>query len=126
MLGVAQTRIFLRGLPIRGTPAAMELPYLVNAIVPTEKITTYLLNAGHEEGGAKANFFMHFGFSLDDWQTLADALLAHAAQYNVVKHQSTPLAHAMSSKARYQRHQGVCRASVWYGLYLTIRWNHGS
>lgn len=39
---------------------------------------TYLLATNHAEGGFEAVVFMSFGFTVDDWRTLADALLVHA------------------------------------------------
>lgn len=45
--------------------------------VPQPKITEYLLNRDHEVGGPKAAFFERFGFSPDQWEAMATALLAH-------------------------------------------------
>ena len=42
------------------------------------KITAYLLNADHPEGGSKAKFFIARGFSLDDEKTFVEALMGHA------------------------------------------------
>ncbi|MCI0712656.1 MAG: hypothetical protein L0154_21045 [Chloroflexi bacterium] len=67
----------------------MKLPGLEQAIVPEAKITEYLLNLEHEEGGAKAIFFIHFGFSMAQWKELARALLEHAHTHEVVKHEAT-------------------------------------
>lgn len=63
----------------------MKLPYLENAYVPEAKIVNYLLNLEHKQGGKdKAGFFMRFGFTMERWDVLAQALLAHAAAYEVV------------------------------------------
>jgi hypothetical protein len=62
----------------------MKLPHLKNAYVPEAKIVKYLLNVEHEQGGKdKAAFFMRFGFTIDAWELLAQALLAHAATHDV-------------------------------------------
>lgn len=57
----------------------MKLPYYENAYVPEAKILKYLLNPDHKQGGsAKAAFFMRFGFTIQEWEILRQALLAHA------------------------------------------------
>ena len=56
-----------------------------HAVVDREKITDYLLNPGHRYGASKARFFVQFGFHLDDWQELADALLEHGRAHAVSK-----------------------------------------
>ena len=44
----------------------------------------YLLNLEHKQGGKdKAVFFMRFGFTIEAWEVLAQALLAHAAVHEV-------------------------------------------
>ncbi len=54
------------------------IPGIAGAVVPPEKLSGYLLDIHHPEGGAKARFFLRFGFSPDDPETLAAALVAHA------------------------------------------------
>ena len=61
----------------------MKLPNAHLAIVEREKVADYLLNPGHRFGASKARFFAAFGFHLDDWETLARALLEHGRQYEV-------------------------------------------
>ena len=68
----------------------MKLPYLENATVPETKITRYLLNKDHLRGKDKAAFFIHFGFSVAQWKVMQDALLAHAADYEVFSTLDTP------------------------------------
>lgn len=67
----------------------MKLPNLDDIFVPTEKIKDYLLNVAHEEGGGKAVFFLRYGFSLATWQDLAEALIRHAHNHEVVKQEIT-------------------------------------
>jgi hypothetical protein len=68
----------------------MKLPYADQAYVPEAKIVKYLLNVEHTGGGkAKAQFFMRFGFTLDQWTVLAEALLAHAVQYEIASTRET-------------------------------------
>jgi hypothetical protein len=55
----------------------MKLPYLENAYVPDSKVVRYLLNLEHKQGGKdKAVFFMRFGFTMDAWEVLRQALIA--------------------------------------------------
>jgi len=62
----------------------MKLPHLENAFVPEAKIVKYLLNLEHTGGGKdKAIFFMRFGFTIEQWDVLEKALLAHAVAYDV-------------------------------------------
>jgi len=68
----------------------MQLPNFEAAIVPKEKIVDYLLSLTHPKGRTKAQFLMVFGFSADDWQILAEALIAHAKTHEVVKIENTP------------------------------------
>jgi hypothetical protein len=63
----------------------MKLPHLENAYVPAAKITDYLLS--DETSGGKAAFYLAFGFTMDDWQRLSDALIQHATAHEI-KHSS--------------------------------------
>lgn len=68
----------------------MKLPHVAQATVPETKITRYLLNTDHPRGKDKAAFFHRFGFSVAKWETLRDALLAHAAAHEVASTLDTP------------------------------------
>lgn len=61
----------------------MKLPNYKQAEIPEAKTTRYLLLETSEEGKGKAAFFRQFGFSMAEWQRLAEALLTHAADYEV-------------------------------------------
>jgi hypothetical protein len=63
----------------------MKLPNIDKATIPEEKITQYLLSSTHPEGKDKAAFFTAFGFTIDEWQTLAIALIEHAHEHFVVR-----------------------------------------
>jgi hypothetical protein len=56
----------------------MNLPFLERAVVEQTKIVDYLLAFDHPEGASKAEFFGRFGFTVEKWQVLANALLIHA------------------------------------------------
>ncbi len=47
-------------------------------------------SATHRDGRHKAAFFLGFGFTADVWQTLAAALVKHAADHEVAKAENTP------------------------------------
>ena len=53
-------------------------------------MTHYLLNPAHPAGGSKASFFLRFGVAAADWQRLAEALLRHARENDVVETEQTP------------------------------------
>ena len=61
----------------------MKLPNVDQALVPEAKITRYLLDLTSPKGKSKAVFFRAFGFTIEQWQMMADALKQHAAAYEV-------------------------------------------
>ncbi len=54
----------------------MELPFIDFLRVDQSKITDYLLNEVSSRG--KATFFLHLGFRVEEWETLAAALKVQA------------------------------------------------
>ena len=68
----------------------MKLPNAERAVVPSRKITNYLLSTGHRDGQHKATFFRSFGFKPDAWDTLAAAFLNHVRIHEVAEVVSTP------------------------------------
>jgi hypothetical protein len=67
----------------------MKLPHAELATVPEEKVTRYLLNPAHPAGGSKATFFLRFGFKIEEWHFLSEALLRHARENDVVEREET-------------------------------------
>jgi len=67
----------------------MKLPNAEQATVPERKITLYLLNPAHSVGGSKAVFFARFGFTARDWRCMAEALIRHAREHEVVETEET-------------------------------------
>ena len=63
----------------------MKLPNPDRLRVDREKVVAYLLSPIHPHGRGKANFFVHFGFRVADWELLAEALRTHGASQQVVK-----------------------------------------
>jgi hypothetical protein len=68
----------------------VKLPNSDNASLPQEKITDYLLSPSHRDGRHKAAFFTAFGFTLENWQQLATALLHHANEHEVAREENSP------------------------------------
>ncbi len=68
----------------------MKLPNQHKAHVPRDKITGYLLSATHRDGRHKAAMFSSLGFTADNWQELAGALLQHAADHELTKEEDSP------------------------------------
>ena len=68
----------------------MKLPNAERAVVPSRKITHYLLSTTHRDGQHKAEFFRSFGFTIEAWEELATALLNYARQHEVVEIVPTP------------------------------------
>ena len=62
----------------------MKLPHAEHARVDREKVTEYLLCASHPDGKSKAEFFTRFGFRLERWAILSEALLLHGTTHDVV------------------------------------------
>src|SRR5579862_2618090 len=66
-----------------------RLPHLNRAALPEAKIVNYLLSARHPGGRAKARFLEGFGFRVQEWRALRDAIMAHATANDVTaSHQS--------------------------------------
>ena len=62
----------------------MRLPNADRAKVDRGKITEYLLSTDHPDGRSKARFFAGFGFRIENWEVLAEALRKHGASHSVV------------------------------------------
>ena len=60
------------------------------AIVAPGKVTGYLLSATHPNGRHKARFFTSFGFAVDAWQQLEQALIQQACDHEVTKSEPSP------------------------------------
>ncbi len=55
----------------------MKLPNASRAVIDESKVVRYLLSALHPDGRSKATFFASFGFRLQRWDALAQALRDH-------------------------------------------------
>jgi hypothetical protein len=68
----------------------MKLPNRERAVITEAKIVLYLLNLSSENGKAKAKFFLAFGFTIEAWQIMAEALRQHANDHEVTKVEERP------------------------------------
>lgn len=99
----------------------MKLPNAERAVVPSRKLTHYLLSTTHRDGQHKGEFFRHFGFSPDDWQALASALLNHARNHEVVGMVSTPFGKNYVVEGPCPHPTVARRMCVWFGSLPTVR-----
>ncbi len=67
----------------------MKLPNADKAAVERAKIVDYLLNPEHRYGASKARFFSRFGFRVEQWEQLAEALRRHGQTHEVKRIQET-------------------------------------
>ena len=65
------------------------MPNSQHAKIEREKITGYLLVTSHRQGGSKADRFIKFGFSIEQWEVLAQALIVHGINNEVINMEST-------------------------------------
>jgi hypothetical protein len=68
----------------------MHVPKRHLAEVPPQKITAYLLDDTHPEGGDKARFFLSHGFSPLRPQELSNALLGHVRELEIANTRTNP------------------------------------
>ena len=61
------------------------MPHSDKAVVEREKIVDYLLSSTHRYGASKARFFGEFGFRVEEWELLAEALRNHGCACEVVR-----------------------------------------
>ena len=67
----------------------MKFPKANKRVVEREKIADYLLNPTHRYGASKARFFTEFGFRIEEWERLADALREHGRTHEVAQMRET-------------------------------------
>ena len=68
----------------------MKIPNYQNAVISEGKLAGYLLSASPAYGRHKAAFFNRFGFSVDAWEILAQALREHASEHEVLAIEDSP------------------------------------
>jgi len=68
----------------------LRLPNADRARIDRRKITHYLLSSDNPRGRSKAEFFQRFGFRIDRWEALAEALKRQATSHEVSRIVETP------------------------------------
>jgi hypothetical protein len=63
----------------------MKLPHLDELIVERKKIAGYLLDLAHPYGTSKARFFRMYGFRIENWEILAQALRDHGRENEIIR-----------------------------------------
>jgi hypothetical protein len=88
----------------------VKLPHVVNAVVPENKITRYLLNTEYRKGGRdKAIFFMRFAFLLINQQYSEMLCLAMPTHMKWLQSSGDPKPIYTSWKARLKHRVVVDR-----------------
>jgi hypothetical protein len=99
----------------------MKLPNANRLVVEREKIVDYLLNPTHRYGASKARFFTEFGFGIEQWERLAEALREHGRihevagvretgfglRYAVEGELNTPCGHRPRARTVWQMDEGT-------------------
>ena len=67
----------------------MPIPGAERAVIVAEKVRDYLLNLEHPDGGSKAVWFHSLGYTQDQWQLLADDLMAIARECEALDSETT-------------------------------------
>ncbi len=91
------------------------LPNAGLAYVEERKVRGYLLALEHPDGHGKAAFFMRFGFRLEEWERLVEALLEHARENRLVEREETPFGvqYAVEGPLRSPNGRAPPVRSVW-------------
>jgi hypothetical protein len=93
----------------------MPFPDAENAVVSEAKVRDYLLNANHPVGGPKAAWFASIGYTVDNWEDLADDLLrlARTAEDFVSKPSRFGAKYEMSGRIGRPGHRPADVMTVW-------------
>ena len=68
----------------------MTIPNVEYAVVDSDKIVNFLLDPHHPKNGGRAYFFSRFGYTTANWEQMAEALVQHAEEGEVVSWEHTP------------------------------------
>lgn len=93
----------------------MIVPNADQAEIPPEKITHYLLDPEHEDGGQKAKFFLGRGFRPDEWQVMAIAFQEQINTHPFFDQKETPFGIKYSVTGPLRAPKGITPKvkSVW-------------
>lgn len=93
----------------------MPFPNADHAVISVEKIRDYLLNPSHPIGGSKAVWFASLGYTLGNWQDLADDLLqvAQTSEDFIAKSSPFGVKYEVSGALGCPGHRSGSVVSVW-------------
>lgn len=93
----------------------MPFPDAEHAVVTEEKVCDYLLDLSHPVGGPKAVWFLSLGYSIQNWQLLADDLLhlAKACENFVAKSSPYGVKYATRGEIAVPPHRPGRVVAVW-------------
>lgn len=106
-----------------------RVPNAESATIHDRKLSAYLLNPSHEDGGPKCRFLLRFGFDRSEPQTLREALLRHVRENRGTFQGKTPYGRKWKVRGRLISPDGRNPdiASVWqidhdktYPRFITI------
>ncbi len=92
----------------------MPIPDADRAIIAAEKVRDYLLNLEHPDGGSKAVWFHSLGYTRNEWQLLADDLMAIACDCDEFDTETTQFG------IKYKATGSVARLNHRAGSVLTV------
>lgn len=94
----------------------MNIPNYQAAIIPSKKLTHYLLCLTHPTGSSKARYFLGQGFSLENWHELQCGLQEIAQNYDVVKMEESPfgIRYVVDGKLTTPKQRSVYIRTVWF------------
>jgi hypothetical protein len=102
----------------RSNLESMKLPNALLAVVEREKVVDYLLNRAHRYGASKAEFFSRYGFVLEKWELLAQALLEHGQKHDVTNVTETGFGPVTRSTGSCTRQTVGPRGCVRFGNWI--------
>jgi hypothetical protein len=93
----------------------MPFPNADSAVIAEEKICGYLLNLGHPVGGSKAVWFASIGYTMGNWQDLANDLLrlAKTSEDFIAKSSPFGVKYEVSGAIGCPGHRPALVMSVW-------------
>jgi hypothetical protein len=101
----------------------MQLPNRLQAYIPPEKLSAYLVSETHAVGSAKAKFFRSLGFDETNTETLGHGLLtiAHHAEVQDIKPLAKVIWGASSPGCRDSRSNSIVDRSASVCFYTSLQ-----
>lgn len=93
----------------------MDVSIFETVVIEDSKITEYLLNVNHPEGGTKAAYFIQHGFNPEQPKVMKQFLLTHLLQRSSVEIVETRFGtkHILTGKIKFPDDDEFILRSVW-------------